>query len=167
MKVCFRCGQEKPVSEFYGHPRMKDGHLGKCKECTKVDVTVHRALNLERIHAYDRQRSKDPERKRAKLAYEKRYRKELPSRQRAHNAAVRALRAGKLTRKPCEVCGKRAEMHHDDYVKPLEVRWLCALHHHAAHRKHDYEALLRDHPMTGHTTQTPQDRPHRSQAGPS
>ena len=37
MKKCFKCGVKKELSEFYVHPRMKDGHLGKCKDCTKMD----------------------------------------------------------------------------------------------------------------------------------
>ena len=36
---------------------------------------------------------------------------------------------GKLAIKPCEVCEGLAEKHHDDYTKPLEVRWLCREHH--------------------------------------
>ena len=38
-------------------------------------------------------------------------------------------RRGKLIPEPCEVCGREAEKHHDDYSKPLEVRWLCREHH--------------------------------------
>lgn len=48
----------------------------------------------------------------------------------------RALKAGRLERRPCEVCGStKAEAHHDDYSKPLDVRWLCKTHHLEHHAK--------------------------------
>lgn len=52
----------------------------------------------------------------------------------ARNALKYAVRKGVLIRKPCEVCGNvKSEGHHEDYSKPLEVRWLCSIHHHEIH----------------------------------
>lgn len=52
----------------------------------------------------------------------------------ARHAVNNAIRDGRLKRGRCEVCGKRAEAHHVDYSKPLEVRWLCRRHHLNEHR---------------------------------
>ena len=53
----------------------------------------------------------------------------------AHHLVFKAIKAGKLRQQPCEVCSaKTAYAHHNDYSKPLEVRWLCPLHHIQWHR---------------------------------
>lgn len=50
-----------------------------------------------------------------------------------------AIKAGRLVRGPCERaspdCSGRVEGHHDDYDKPLEVRWLCIRHHREVERE--------------------------------
>jgi hypothetical protein len=48
------------------------------------------------------------------------------------------LKARILARKhiplqPCEMCGEKGQRHHEDYSKPLEVRFLCAFHHKQLH----------------------------------
>ena len=54
-----------------------------------------------------------------------------------------AIRKGKLVPQPCEACGTTAKRinganyicaHHDDYNKPLEVRWLCQKCHYEWHK---------------------------------
>jgi hypothetical protein len=40
MKPCIRCGETKPITEFYTHPRMGDGHLNKCKLCCREQARM-------------------------------------------------------------------------------------------------------------------------------
>ena len=35
VKNCIICGTLKPLDDYYKHPQMGDGHLNKCKDCTK------------------------------------------------------------------------------------------------------------------------------------
>lgn len=49
-----------------------------------------------------------------------------------------AIRDGKIARQPCEVCGRKAQAHHEDYSKPLDVRWLCFQHH----REHGHDQIV-------------------------
>lgn len=134
-KQCFKCKTVKPFSDFYKHPRMADGHLNKCKECTKNDVGTHRGKNLEKIREYDRERGarQTPE-------YRKYYISTYPRKYVAKNMVNNAVRDGKLDKPSnCETCSKQSKRlhgHHDDYAKPLEVRWLCAACHSQWHAKH-------------------------------
>ena len=51
-KICFKCQRALSISEFYVHRGMADGHLGKCKDCTKRDVRKHRTENIEAYNLY-------------------------------------------------------------------------------------------------------------------
>lgn len=152
IKTCFKCLEVKLLTEFYKHSQMADGHLNKCKECAKRDANQHRADNLEQAKEYDRHRGGLPHRRLARDRYAKTergkcrhragkmaYHQRHPLKRAAHIETGNAIRDGKIARQPCEKCGEvRSEAHHDDYSKPLDVRWLCKKHHdehHAALRE--------------------------------
>ena len=135
-KSCFKCLAVKPLDEFYIHTRMADGHLNKCKECTKKDVAKHREENLEKIREYDRQRDKRPERIAAKSEISKAWRLEDKRRMAAHNAVARAIKSGKIKRMPCERCNsEKSVAHHEDYDFKLQVMWLCQSCHKQRHKE--------------------------------
>lgn len=127
MKRCFKCGDEKPLDEFYRHPQMGDGHLGKCKNCTKLDMLIDRHTK-PRVREYDRQRSSLPHRVALRTKIAKAWAEKYPARKRAQTAATRAVKDGRLPRATkCEGCGlpRKLQKHHHDYSRPLLVVWLC------------------------------------------
>ena len=66
--------------------------------------------------------------------YNRRYNKRYPEKRAAHKAVERALVRGEMARGACEKCGNgRTHAHHDDYSRPLDVRWLCSPCHKAEH----------------------------------
>ena len=151
MKTCFKCGEAKPLSDFYKHKMMADGHLNKCKDCTMRDVRENRSKNIDHYKQYEKQRYRNDPRKiaslkkyaeseKGKIAISvagRRYRERNPIKRGVHAMTRNAMRDGKISKMPCEVCGcEKVHAHHDDYAKPLDVRWLCALHHSQWHSKH-------------------------------
>lgn len=53
----------------------------------------------------------------------------------AHAALRSAIRRGLIVPEPCAECGaEKVDGHHDDYDKPMAVRWLCRRHHRAMHK---------------------------------
>jgi ribosomal protein S27AE len=86
----------------------------------------------------NRRRKSDPE-YRARVNEENRRRRQDPKHRYkilANDKLKAAVRLGKIERMPCERCGAMVSHgHHDDYDKPLDVRWLCALCHGREHRR--------------------------------
>ena len=133
-RQCCECGEVKALSEYYASYR------SRCKDCVKAQAKRNRLQKLDHYQAYDRQRGNLPHRVEARLAYQKteagksasykasvRWKRLNPVKRAAHVAVYDAVRFGKLKRQACEVCGatKSVCAHHDDYSKPLDVRWLC------------------------------------------
>ena len=129
-KVCTDCKTEKLYSEYAPDKRKIDGLQSACRECQ----------NRNKRNYYRR----NPEKKAEECArHYKKNKKEIlrkqkiynqrPEIRRKHNvrgAAYRALQNGVLIKQPCEVCEEpEVQMHHEDYNKPLEVKWLCKKHH--------------------------------------
>ena len=114
---------------------MLDGHLNKCKICTKNDVAIHRLANINKIRQYDKERSKLPERKKLNTTIVKAWRQEDNKRQKCHNAVSRAIKRGILVRMPCIKCNSLKSLaHHENYNKPLDVMWLCQICHKDWHK---------------------------------
>ena len=137
MKKCFKCGEEKPLTEFYKHPGMADGRVNKCKECNKRDVRENRLLKVEYYREYDNVRWQQDNSRRAKQ-YERvqQWKEKNPEKYSAHIAVSNAVRSGKLVKIPCEVCGAEyVHAHHENYSEPLNVIWLCPSHHRRRHGK--------------------------------
>ena len=133
LKTCFKCKTKKSISEFYKHPETSDGHLGKCKNCTKLDAKENRKNN-HRVQEYDRERSKTSERKEYALESQRNRRKKNPEKHRAYLIVKRAILSGKIDKFSCRICkDKKSQAHHEDYNKPLDVIWLCQKHHDIRH----------------------------------
>lgn len=118
LKRCSCCKVEKPIADFQNHRRRKDGKQPWCRPCQNAVMLQWGRDN--------------PEQAAAKSA---RWAERHPKKKEAHRAVQRAVKKGLLIKTPCEVCGeKKVEGHHDDYDKPLVVRWLCHKHHMELHR---------------------------------
>ena len=70
-------------------------------------------------------------------AASQRARRNHPEKAKARSIVSGAIRAGKLVKKPCEICDDtNVEAHHPSYDKPLDVMWLCQKHHSDWHKNH-------------------------------
>lgn len=88
-KTCSKCGETKPLTEFYVHRDCVDGRRPDCAECCRQRTRNWQAANSERAKDFYRERyAKNPEvykqRSRARYAAK---REEIRERARAYNLA--------------------------------------------------------------------------------
>lgn len=108
---CARCKHRAYMLDWYRKNREK-----ACETARRT-----RQRNLETFRARDRERG---------------YRPGDPTKVEARRAVTAAIKRGDLVRQPCEVCGEpKTHAHHEDYLRPLDVRWLCPRHHGEEHRQ--------------------------------
>ena len=131
---CAGCGKSIMVRSY----RMKEGKphycgrncMGKAGHQAMLKTLGIPSLKGRQSPNWRGGRSKDWV-LRAKLECE-RHPDRIRARRRARNARV----SGRLIRQACEVCGatENVHAHHDDYRHPLQVRWLCRMHHNEYHQ---------------------------------
>ncbi len=143
-----------PTNQWEEHMagKLKKLTEGQASECVKM---YDSGLSLQPIADYfgvSRQAMWDLLRRRTVMRSQKKYGKDnhfyrggVKSDDAAQNLLETALKQGVVIRQDnCEECGSGGTMrdgrttiqaHHDDYNKPLEVRWLCQKCHHAWHKK--------------------------------
>ena len=82
--ICKKCKHNKPLEDFYRHPKGANGRLCNCKECHKIAVKENYAKNREHYRAYERKRLHKPERIGLRKKTAKRWR-ETPELHARHN----------------------------------------------------------------------------------
>ena len=142
-KVCPKCKASLPISQFYkGHSRCKPCHYAATREWQAKNIEKYREIkkawrrtnkDKSREH-YRRSWRKDADKYRARRKiYYKDYQRL------AHGKVFKAIARGDLVRPNiCSNCsGSDSPIiaHHDDYSKPLEVRWICE----SCHADHHYK----------------------------
>ena len=134
IKRCYgKCKKRLPINQFNKNKFQKDGLQVACKDCTKIFNAIFKKRYPEKIRKYAREAMRNtPTWK--KVAYHKKWREKNRDKMRimhaTHSIVARALKVGILIKKPCKVCGDLVvHAHHDDYRKPLKVKWVCPLHH--------------------------------------
>jgi ribosomal protein S27AE/DNA-directed RNA polymerase subunit RPC12/RpoP len=136
--TCTKCGRPFEPSAWM----VKNRKHYRCPPCTRDRVHQWEAerrakglpLRRSETDAAYHQRSDVKARKAAAMARYYRDPRTSP-RHRARDLLRKEINAGRIQRQPCEQCGApRSQAHHDDYSKPLDVRWLCGKCHRAVHR---------------------------------
>ncbi|MAH45379.1 hypothetical protein CMI37_06095 [Candidatus Pacearchaeota archaeon] len=115
--LCRSCSQYKPLEQFAKSNRHFSGYETRCLIC-----------KAEWQRRYNQTRKG----KESHLKANRRSSRKYPERVRAYYQVYKSVRSGNLV--PAEQCEERGcrdtnvRASHTDYNKPLEVRWLCALH---------------------------------------
>lgn len=137
VRTCKKCGETKPLEDFANNKSCKYGKEYRCKACVAQYLYEYKGKHHDRLLQRIRERGKEYQRenKEAQRDRLRAKRERWPEKDRARVVVSMALAKGDLKPEPCILCGQKAAAHHEDYNKPLEVIWLCPLHHNRLHYK--------------------------------
>jgi len=120
-ELCRKCKGEFHPSEYQ---ITKYNHM--CQRCNRDHNREYNRINRDKLIARRRKYNTSKLGRISSVRRIKKYRNKYPEKYHATIKVGVALRNGSLVRKSCEGCGgKKVHAHHDDYKKPLDVRWLC------------------------------------------
>lgn len=129
-RLCRDCGITKPLNGENFHRTKTVGFRGfnyLCKGC----ACEHARKLQQRVNRSKKRYQENPDRW---ILLKKEWVEKNPEKNKAHILVSAAIKKGILVRQACEKCiNTKTHAHHDDYEKPLEVRWLCAAHHRRLH----------------------------------
>jgi len=117
-KRCRKCLRVKSIDNFYEDKSRKDGRNPYCNVCNRKRNKLFVANST-------------PEQRQKRNARVERWRKRNPKKRQSQIDLTNAVNYhGIVKKKPCVICGDtNSQAHHQDYSKPYDVIWLCALHH--------------------------------------
>ena len=96
----------------------------------------YRMTHEEQLRKRKSKYSKTARGKITKSKGNKKYLSRFPEKQVARRKLHKAIKLGKIERRPCEICKNiKSHGHHNDYSKPLSVIWLCHKHHMTLHKE--------------------------------
>jgi len=136
-KTCLKCGEDKCVKLFSKDKHKKDGLQSYCKSCCSIGNKKYRNDNSEKLKSYYKKYANTPS-GRAKIQDGvDRFNSRFPRQEKAKAKINHLIERGKLVRPViCEECWavEKTQAHHRDYLKPLEVTFLCIPCHRAWHK---------------------------------
>lgn len=127
---CSTCKEWKLRDAYYPDTRRWNGLKNQCKKCHLITaINTRDPENNKRLRRESARRTRqiNPQKYRIKEKLAARIRPKN-ERTKAREILNDAVRTGKIIKPSnCSQCGKlrKVTAHHDDYSKPLQVRWLC------------------------------------------
>ena len=106
-KRCSKCKERKPLARFNTRSDRESGYRSDCKTCQYKVQSLRRRLIPAIVN-------------------------------RARNTLHYAVKVGNIIKpERCESCNEVADVHghHEDYLLPLKVDWLCVSCHNKLHQK--------------------------------